>query len=553
MTSDIFRQITDEIVAALKAGARPWVRPWRAPGMPLRDVGLPYRGINNLKLWMEADARRYWSPYWMTEKQAMKYGGRIRSGEEGTTVVRPLVGRRTVNSVTGEIVLQSIPLVQPYEVFNAEQFDGLPERFFPGGKSAQADSAKERVSAADKFLLRAVGAKIAHRGTEAFYHPAEDAITMPAFERFRDAPSYYAILAHELVHWTGNRSRMNRALGRRFGDEAYAMEELVAELGSAFVMAKLQLPGRVRDDHASYVASWLRVLENDDHAIFVAASHAQKAADYLTVAAAAEKVAELTSRRLDDRLYIVIYLDQIKVGRHVLLVAIGLDDDGRKRLLGVGPSANDEHEQEQAAFALLRRFIDRGLRIDHGRLFVIGMSEPARRAIDYIFGPGILVQRCRSSFRRVVMGSLPEQAPSAEGEKPIKLRQLAGDVIQHAFENWREGTETLQGIVPLMKSKDQVTAARTIGNCLPDLFTIDRLGLDPVLRRTLSSTHMITQANAGLPRQICGIAGWQEREMAIRWAAASFLEMERGFRRVAGYRHLQRLKHQLRFPRGTAG
>ena len=325
------------------------------------------------------------------------------------------------------------------------------------------------------------------------------------------------------------------------------MEELVAELGSAFVMATLRLPGKAREGHASYVASWLQVLEEDDHAIFTAASHAQKAADYLTVSAAAGKVAELAARRFDDRLYIVIYLDQVKVGRHDLLVAIGLDDDGRKRLLGVAPSTNDDHGQEQAACALLKGFIDRGLRIDHGRLFVIGVSEPVRRAIDYMFGPGIFVQRCRSSFRRVVLGSLPEQASGSEAENPIKLRQLAGRVIQHAFENWREGTETLHGIVPLLKCKDQMMAARTIGNCLPDLFTIDQLGLDPVLRGTLSSTHMITQASAGLPRQICGIAGWQEGEMAIRWAAASFLEMERGFRRVAGYRHLHSLKHHLFF------
>ena len=552
MAIDVFRQITDEIVAALKQGVRPWVRPWRAPGMPLRDVGLPYRGINNLKLWMETDARRYWSPYWMTEKQAMKYGGRVRSGEESTTVVRPLVGRRMVSSTGREMVLRSIPLVQPYEVFNAEQLDGLPERFFPGGTSAQADSSKERVSAADEFLMNAVGAKIAHHGAQAFYQPADDCITMPAFERFRDAPSYYATLAHELVHWTGNRSRMNRTLGRRFGDEAYAMEELVAELGSAFVMATLQLPGRAREDHASYVASWLRALENDDHAIFAAASHAQKAADYLTVVAASDKVEELAARRLDDRLYIVIYLDHIKIGRHDLLVAIGLDEDGHKRLLGVGSGGDDEHGREQAAGALLRDFMSRGLRTDHGRLFVIGVSEPVNQVIGYMFGPGILVQRCRSSFRRAVLESLPEQFHESEEENPIKLRQLASDVIRYAFDNWEEGTETLRRIVPLLKLEDQVTAARTIGDCLPALFTVNNLELDPLLEKSLSSTHMITQASTGLPRQICGIASWQEREVAIQWAAASFLEMECGFRRVAGYRHLHRLKHQLGVPQGTA-
>ena len=226
-------------------------------------------------------------------------------------------------------------------------------------------------------------------------------------------------------------------------------------------------------------------------------------------------------------------------------MAIGLDEDGQKRLLGVGPGGDDQHLREQAAHALLGDLVNRGLRTDHRRLFVIGVSEPVSRAIGDMFGPGALLQRCRSSFRRAILDSLPEQVHGPEEKNPMKLKQVVGDVIQCAFDNWEEGPTTLRHIVPLLASEHQETAVRTISDCLPSLFTVDNLELDPLLRKTLTSTHMITQASAGLRRQICGIASWQEREVAIRWAAASFLEMERGFRRVAGYRHLDHLKQQL--------
>ena len=168
-----------------------------------------------------------------------------------------------------------------------------------------------------------MGATIRHSGAEAFYQRAADHVIMPRFERFRDAPSYYATLAHELVHWTGHPGRMKREFGKRFGDDKYAMEELVAELGSAFAMAILGVAGNAREDHASYLASWLRVLQNDNQAIFAAASHAQRATDYLTVSATSEQLSELATRLLNDRTYIVMYLDHVKIGSHSLLVAVG--------------------------------------------------------------------------------------------------------------------------------------------------------------------------------------------------------------------------------------
>lgn len=167
----------------------------------------------------------------------------------------------------------AIPLIKGYTVFNVEQIDGLPEQFY--GKP------EPRVERADSFFA-ATGAAIRHGGNMAFYAAGSDHVQMPPFETFRDAESYYATLAHEMTHWTKHTSCLNRDFGRkRFGDEGYAMEKLVAELGSAFLSADLDLTPESRADHAPYVASWLNVLKNDKRAIFTAASHAQRAVVFL--------------------------------------------------------------------------------------------------------------------------------------------------------------------------------------------------------------------------------------------------------------------------------
>ena len=172
-----------------------------------------------------------------------------------------------------------MPFLKSYSVFNAEQIDGLPARYY-----AQAEPRLhpvERVERAERFFGR-TGADIRHGGSMAYYAPQPDCIQMPAFESFRDAESYYATLAHEVTHWTRHASRLAREFGReRWGDEGYSMEELVAELGAAFLCADLGLTPEVREDHAAYIASWLKVLRNDKRAVFTAAAHAQRAADYL--------------------------------------------------------------------------------------------------------------------------------------------------------------------------------------------------------------------------------------------------------------------------------
>ena len=184
-----------------------------------------------------------------------------------------------------------------YTVFNADQIDGLPARYQETETvTPPVLTAAERDARLDAFFA-ATGADIHHGGNRAFYAISFDLIQMPPFESFHDAESYYATLAHETVHWTRHASRLNRDLGRKqWGDAGYAMEELVAEIGSAFLCAELGITPDVREDHAAYIDSWLQVLKGDPHAIFTAASHAQKAADYLWTRAES-RTAETSERR----------------------------------------------------------------------------------------------------------------------------------------------------------------------------------------------------------------------------------------------------------------
>ena len=180
----------------------------------------------------------------------------------------------------GEEQEREIPFLKGYTVFNAEQCDDLPAHF-TAKVEPPALPASQRIDAADRFFA-ATGAAIRHGGTRAFYAEGSDHIQMPPFETFRDAESYAATLAHECVHWTKHEKRLARDFGRvRWGDEGYAKEELVAELGSAFLCADLAITPEVRDDHASYIASWLKALKDDKRLIFTAAAHAQRAVDHL--------------------------------------------------------------------------------------------------------------------------------------------------------------------------------------------------------------------------------------------------------------------------------
>jgi antirestriction protein ArdC len=286
MKADIYQRITDQIVSALENGVRPWHQPWNAEHAagritrPLRGNGVPYKGINVLVLWSAAMEKGYAAPIWMTFKQAMELNASVRKGERGSQVVyADKIHVTEKDAATGEDSERAIPFMKGYTVFNVEQIDGLPEHFYP--KPVPRMQTVPRIDRAEAFFA-ATGANVVHGGSRACYVPSTDNIHLPRIDFFRDAESYYATRAHETTHWTRHKSRLDREFGRkRFGDEGYAMEELVAELGSAFLSADLDLTPEVREDHASYIASWIKVLKNDKRAIFTAASHAQRAADFL--------------------------------------------------------------------------------------------------------------------------------------------------------------------------------------------------------------------------------------------------------------------------------
>lgn len=285
---DLYTQVTDAILADLEAGVRPWIQPWSAHGAgpvsrPRRANGAPYAGINVLLLWSRAMSQGFAAPTWMTFRQALALGGQVRRGAQGATVVYANRFRRKGEAgregdAQGE---RSIPFLKAYTVFNVEQIEGLAEAFYPQPFVPRAFPCLGVISDANRFFA-ATGARIRYGGDRAYYAPGPDYIQTPVEGAFPDIVDFYATLAHETVHWTGHASRLNRVFGgKRGGDDAYAREELVAELGAAFLCADLGLELRPRRDHADYIASWLSVLRGDTRFVVRAAALAQRACDYL--------------------------------------------------------------------------------------------------------------------------------------------------------------------------------------------------------------------------------------------------------------------------------
>jgi antirestriction protein ArdC len=282
--TDIYTRVTERIVESLERGVRPWVKSWTDSTAgralrPLRHNGVPYRGINVLLLWADATEKGFSSPYWFTFRQALELKGYVRKGETGSAVVYSNQFTKTVLDEAGEEVEEARSVLKSYVVFNGDQIDGLPAEYYP--TAINSNTGVERIKAADDFFNH-TGAHIVQGGNSACYIPSHDRIHIPRMDSFTDAESFYAVLAHEVTHWTMAPSRLDRNFGsKRWGDEGYSMEELVAEIGAAMLCADLNLSAFPREDHASYLAHWLKILKGDRHAIFAAASHAQRACDFL--------------------------------------------------------------------------------------------------------------------------------------------------------------------------------------------------------------------------------------------------------------------------------
>jgi antirestriction protein ArdC len=281
---DVYARVTSQIVNAIEnsqVGA--WRMPWHTSGKfafsPINVTSKkPYRGVNTLCLWAAAQQKGYERGEWATYNQWQDRGAQVRKGERATTVVFWKFANSSAetqddgeeHTVSGSRLL----FTRGYSVFNASQVDGYTPKPDAGAPI------EERIERAEVFFGR-IDARVTHLGNRAFYSPAEDTITLPPFAAFFTPTDYYSTRAHETGHWTSAAGRCNRELGTRFGDNAYSVEELVAELTAAFVCSHLGLSTEPRPDHARYIASWLKVLKADKRAIFTAASKAQHAADFM--------------------------------------------------------------------------------------------------------------------------------------------------------------------------------------------------------------------------------------------------------------------------------
>ena len=279
--NELYDKIASRIVAQMEDGVLPWHRPWSVNpnarvSKPLRENAVPYRGINVLILWGAAIDAGYASPFWMTYRQAQSIGAQVRKGERATHIVFAKTAKKKERDELGQEVEVILPVRRVYAVFNADQIDGLPEKYVPEIPDVNPD----KRDAACQAWIDSLGIEIRYGGQRAYYAPGPDRIQMPPFETFDSSQTFFSTLLHEHTHATGHRTRLDRLRGR-IDDKARAREELVAELGSAFLCADLGIASSPRADHASYIASWLELLKDEPRAVFDAATQAQQAVEFL--------------------------------------------------------------------------------------------------------------------------------------------------------------------------------------------------------------------------------------------------------------------------------
>lgn len=275
----MYQKVTDKIVAQLEAGTMPWIRPWSATAgrnTPQNAItGRPYSGINTVLLW-DTINHGFTVPRFLTFKQCNSAGGRVKKGQNGFKIY--FVKKLSVAKSELETEeTRNITMLREYTVFNISQCENLPESLINPGP-AKVYNKEERIDLADEYT-QSLGADIRHGSGEAYYAPGPDFVTIPDWESFHSQEAYYNVLFHELTHWTAHKSRLDRDLKGRFGQAAYAAEELIAELGAAFQCAEFGFDTTSRS--SSYINSWIKLLKKDNRALFTAASKASKAVDYL--------------------------------------------------------------------------------------------------------------------------------------------------------------------------------------------------------------------------------------------------------------------------------
>lgn len=281
MALDIYQAVTDRILELLDQGTVPWRQPIRGAsgGLPSNLITQkPYRGINVFLLAITAWTEGYGSPHWLTYRQARARDAHVRKGEKGSLVIF-WKQYATTDRKTNEPV--NIPVLRHYRVFNAAQCEGLKVH----GEAPEAAEPFEPITEAEAIVDGYKDPpRIEHRGNRAFYKPSEDLVCIPEPDRFNDRGSYYSTLFHELVHSTGHRTRLDRGIDTSpapFGSPDYSKEELVAEMGAAFLAAASGIGTPTIEQSASYIASWSKRLRSDRKLIVQAAGAGQKAADWV--------------------------------------------------------------------------------------------------------------------------------------------------------------------------------------------------------------------------------------------------------------------------------
>ncbi|MEC7760881.1 MAG: zincin-like metallopeptidase domain-containing protein [Pseudomonadota bacterium] len=291
---DAAASITNELIKIIDRGVLPWRKPWTVGGssVPLRQNGEPYQGVNNFLLTMRTMMAGYASPYWMTLRQANELDAKVIKGSKSSVVVYYGTAEReqAESAHGGEAETEdpkTIPFMKSYRVFNADQIEGLDPRFHPAAAEPEIHPERAPIPHMQSFF-EAIGANVSFSGREACYVPNLDKIYMPPIELFENPRNFYAVWGHELGHWTKPRHRLNRSYGdARFGNTAYAREEIVAEFCTVFLGQKLGFSAHTLELNAAYLDNWVRVLRSDKRAIFKHAADAQRACDYLVAASEA--------------------------------------------------------------------------------------------------------------------------------------------------------------------------------------------------------------------------------------------------------------------------